>query len=155
TDTPPGKLPIAHFNRKAIDMNDPEPARALALAVIEQARISEHPERERERVQFAMPLVEHALAAHSDDLPAWETKANGFFLLGRYEEALAACEHVLLVAPRRETALVGAAAIARALGQSETEYGYWKRLLDLNPTSLSYRVGLANNLVKRNQWPEA
>jgi len=146
---------IAHFNQSASSFKDLAAARALGIAAIELVRVSEHPERERPRVQSALPLVEQALHTWPDDVAAWEARGNGLFVLDRYEDALASFEHVLSLAPQREQALVGAAAMARAVGHDELEFGYWQRALAVNPTSLQYRLGLANNLAKRKDWTNA
>ena len=52
-------------------------------------------------------------------------------------------------------ALVGAAAMAETLGQTEAALDYWRRGVAANPWSPEYRRRFALLLVKREAWPEA
>ncbi len=99
----------------------------------------------RDGAALALPLLETALAARPDDLPAWEGKAEALRLLGRFEEGLRAYRVVLAKDPSRETALGGAAHLAALAGHQEDAIAYWRQAIAINPSA---RTTMAS-------WPAA
>jgi Doubled CXXCH motif (Paired_CXXCH_1) len=131
---------------------DEESARVLALFLID--RVKNH-DGDKQLLETAMPLVNEAVRARPEDLAALEAKAEGLALLGQTREGLAIDESILARAPGRETTLVHAAMLARALGAKDAAIAYRQRLLAINPSSLFYQEMLANALAERGDWQQA
>jgi len=102
-----------------------------------------------------MSLLDAALQSRPDDMAVLEARADGLMLVGRPREAFTLCEAVLARSPRRQTTLAKAATLSRTLGMRDAAVDYWKRLIELNPTAISYRADLANVLGERGDWQQA
>jgi predicted CXXCH cytochrome family protein len=103
----------------------------------------------------AVDLLREALAAHPDDVPAWEAQGSALTALERPAEALTAFETALRWAPRSEPALRTAARLAQESGDQEKALDYWRRALDSNPQMPDYHGNLALLLAHGHDWEEA
>jgi tetratricopeptide (TPR) repeat protein len=136
------------------------PARASRdrrnLVIFHQDRIDseERAEVERDRgvtlcrdgatgARVALPLLEAALAARSDDVTAWECKGHALAGLGRHGDALAAFVKALTLEPGRESALVEAAHVAVKIDRHRDAATYLQRAIAINPWRSDYRGELA------------
>jgi tetratricopeptide (TPR) repeat protein len=140
-------VPLLPFHRDAGRPGDAEASRDLGLALAEAAM--KYPDMGRLLGPAALPLLEDAVKAHPDDVPAWEAKGFILWMLGRKSEGLAALETALAKAPRRELALTYAAVLASALGRGDDAVGYWRRAIDVNPWCSLYHYRLAKLLAER------
>jgi len=102
--------------------------------------------------RVALPLLEEALAARSDDATAWECKGDALGALGRYEEALAAVQKALTMEPGRESALVGAAQLATKMNQRQSAAAYWQRAIAVNRWRSDYHGELAFVYFHNRAW---
>jgi Tetratricopeptide repeat/Doubled CXXCH motif (Paired_CXXCH_1)/Cytochrome c554 and c-prime len=102
--------------------------------------------------RFALPLLEAALAARSDDVTAWECKAHALYILGRYDEALAAYRKALSIEPGRESAVIEAARVAVKLDQRQDAATYWQRAIAINPWRSDYHGELARVYFSDRDW---
>jgi hypothetical protein len=150
-------LPLRPFHRH-LQPEDPERPRDLGLALTHLASIAEglRAERVSDRLgQWALPLLDGAVARAPDDLPARE--ARGFFLnlRGRRDEALADLDAALAQAPDREATLALAALVAESKDDLERAEQYARRLTAVAPFSPDHQHRLASILSKRQKWPDA
>jgi hypothetical protein len=151
---PPGDgLPIVAFYHGRKDAADWEQERDRAVALVNLA-LNGEPAAGR-ALGRALPALADAVRRDLDDHVAGEAHGHALGLEGRSAEALAAFQAVLARAPDRELALVGAAAMAEALGKSEAAQDYWRRAVRANPWAPDYRRRLALLLVKNETWNEA
>jgi tetratricopeptide (TPR) repeat protein len=102
-----------------------------------------------------LPLLEAALAARPDDLPAWEAKAEALRLLGRVEEGLAAYSAALGRDPTRQTALEGAARLVALAKKPAEAISLWKRAIAVNPWRSDYFAELGLAELQVGHWREA
>src|SRR5205085_7047301 len=109
-------LPIRSFYRGRKALDEAEDDRRRAIAVVKLTMMGDAAALRAARL--ALPALDAALQHDPDDLPAGEAKGYALSFQERRAEALAAFEAVLARAPDRETALVGAASAAEALGQT-------------------------------------
>jgi tetratricopeptide (TPR) repeat protein len=105
-----------------------------------------------EGARAALPLLEAALAARSDDIAAWEAKALALGSLGRNDEALVAFETALAQEPGRESALVGAAYLTVKMDRRKDAAFYWRRAIMANPWRSDYRAELALLYLRERNW---
>jgi predicted CXXCH cytochrome family protein len=149
--TQPAEVPLRPFQPDVAGYRDGESARARALVLTELAdgRDGEM------RARTVLPLLDNVLRDAPDDWAAWEARAESLAALGRSAEALAVCGEILAKAPRRETTLHLAATLAQALKRPEEAVHFWQRLREVNPSSLFYRVGLAQALAALGDWERA
>jgi len=128
--------------------------RSLVSFHIERMDADEQAEVERDRgvalcrdgaagARAALPLLEAALAARSDDVTAWECKGHALARLGRYGEAFDAFRKALTMEPRRESAVVEAAHVATKIDRRPDAAAYFQRAIDINPWRSDYRADLA------------
>jgi tetratricopeptide (TPR) repeat protein len=103
----------------------------------------------------ALAVLETVVERDADDLPAGEARGYALALRRRGAEALAAFQSVLAKAAERERALLGAAAAAEELRETEAAQGYWRRAIAVNPWAPGYHRNLALLLVKQEAWAEA
>jgi tetratricopeptide (TPR) repeat protein len=99
--------------------------------------------------------LDRAVRAHPDDVAAREALGVALAWQGRMEQALAACDATLELAPRRELVTSDAGVIAQRLGQGSRSLGYWERALAVIPWSSRYRYEVANALAERGEWEKA
>ncbi len=147
------EVPLAPFHPDLAAPDDEEVSRGLGIALTETA--DSQPEgRARQLAGWALPLLESALAAEPEDPPAWEARGNALWFLGRREEALAAYETALGQAPRRETCLAQAAALAQRLNRPAAR-AYAERAVAVNPWNASYHLELAKVHARGRDWHAA
>jgi tetratricopeptide (TPR) repeat protein len=103
----------------------------------------------------ALPLLEAAVAARPDDLPALECKGEVLGRLGRPEEGLAAYRMVLSLDPTRQTALEGAAYLASRSGRLKDAIAFWRQAIAVNPWRSDYHAELALAELQRRDWAAA
>jgi tetratricopeptide (TPR) repeat protein len=137
--------------------------RHLALFHDERMDAAERAEVERDRgvalsregaegARTALPLLEAALAARSDDVTAWECKGFALGGIGRFDQALAAFQKALSFEPGREGALAGAAHVAAKLDRRQDAAAYWKRAIGVNPWRSDYHAELAFVYFYKGDW---
>jgi tetratricopeptide (TPR) repeat protein len=143
------------FPQDLMDTGNPETARALGLALVDLAGLKVPTSIRTQLAQSALPLLTATVQTWPDDAPAWQAQGYTLWLLDRKPEALAALETALTKAPRREEALVYAAAVSAQLGQDPAAIEYWQRALNVNPWSERSHYELAKLLVKDQQWQKA
>jgi tetratricopeptide (TPR) repeat protein len=102
--------------------------------------------------RVALPLLEAAVAAHPDDVTAWESKAYALGSLSRYNEAAAAFRKALAQEPGRESALVGAAYLAVQMDRRKDAAAYWQRAIAINPWRSDYHGELALVYFHDRNW---
>jgi Flp pilus assembly protein TadD len=141
------RLPLVNFHRESMDAGD----RTAAEREIGVALCRDGPE----GAATALPLLEAALRARSDDLTARESMAFALGQLGRGEEAMAAFRTVLAKEPDRESTLTGAAFLASRGGLREEAITYWRGAIAISPWRSEYRAGLAPLLFQDRDWREA
>src|SRR5205823_11847434 len=110
-------------------------SRDFGLALVDLAGLKVPNSVRRRLAEHALPLLTANLQTWPDDVPAWQGQGYAFWLLDRKQEALTALETALSKAPKREEALVYAAAVAAQLGRAEAAIEFWLRALDVNPWS--------------------
>jgi tetratricopeptide (TPR) repeat protein len=151
-----GGLPVVSFFEPGSGAPRDEMERDLGLALVLMAITrSRAGESRLDLTAAARPLLEEALRTWPEDVAAWEANGSALHLSGLWQEALAAFDEALARAPNRETALSGAALTAEELRRSDAAIGYWQRLLEVNPHSVTAHARLATLLGARERWPEA
>ncbi len=106
----------------------------------------------RKGARVALPLLEAALAARSDDVTAWECKGLALGSLGRFDEALAALRMALTMEPGRESASVEAARVAVKLDRRRDAAAYWRRTIAINRWRSDYHAELAFLYFGERDW---
>jgi len=106
----------------------------------------------REGAAAGLPLLEAALAARPDDLPAWEAKGEALGLLGRPEEGLAAYRVSLSKDPSRETGLGGAGKLAFRSGRYQEAVSLWQQAIAINRWRSDYHAELALAQLQLRDW---
>jgi tetratricopeptide (TPR) repeat protein len=132
-----------------------ENSRDFALALMDLAGLKTSNSLRRGLAQHALPRLIASVQAWPDDVAAWQGQGYALWLLDRKSEALTALETALTLAPRREEALVYAAAIAAQLGRTESALEYWQRAIQVNPWSPRSHYELAKLLSQSHQWSKA
>jgi tetratricopeptide (TPR) repeat protein len=148
----PDEPPLVHFHRDLIDARGrAEVERDLGVAMIHKAG----PGPGTIGPKRALPLLEAALSARPDDVPAREAMGFALGMLGRREEGLKAFRAALARAPDREGSLVGAASLAAQLGRLEEAIASWRRAIAINPWYSDYHARLALVHARARDWPAA
>jgi tetratricopeptide (TPR) repeat protein len=146
---PDDGFPVVSFYRqRKVACDEDERDRAVALvnlALVGDAAAAR-------ALWKALPALEQAVRRDPGDLPAGEAHGHALGLQDHRAEALAAFQAVLARDSDREVALVGAAAMAEELGQTETALGYWRRAVRTNPWSPDYRRRLVLLGAKQKTW---
>ncbi len=93
--------------------------------------------------RVALPLLEAALAARSDDVTAWVSKGHALAGLGRYAEALTAFRTALTMDPGQESTVVEAARVAAKMDRRPEAVTYFQHAIEINPWRSDYRAELA------------
>jgi predicted CXXCH cytochrome family protein len=146
-------LPIVSFPAHTGETSKLEDDRDRGVALVQLARQGKVPP--SGGLDAALGALHAAAARDPQDTSAVEAEGYALGLLGRSTDALAAFERVLAHVPNHETALVGAASMAEALGRTETAGKYWRRAVAVNPWAPEYRRRLGLLLVKARSWGEA
>ncbi|MFO0808643.1 MAG: multiheme c-type cytochrome [Gemmataceae bacterium] len=145
---------LVPFGRAALDPDDAEMARDLAVSLVATARMQ--PDAFRAQVSRTfLPVLSAAVRAHADDLPAREGLSMALAWQGDLPLALATCDEILSGSPRRELTLCDAGVISRRMGRDDRSLDYWQRALAINPWSSRYRFEVANLLSRRGDWDQA
>jgi tetratricopeptide (TPR) repeat protein len=108
-----------------------------------------------EGARIALPLLEAALAARSDDPLGWECKGLALATLGRFNQAMAAFQMALSMEPARESALAEAARVAVKMGRRQDAAAYWQRAIAVNPWRSEYHAELAFVFFHDRDWQAA
>jgi hypothetical protein len=149
----PGQIPLVPFPQKAIDPEDKEIGRDLGIALVDLAE--KQPDRTaRQLSDLALPLLQTALAADPADIPAWEAKGSALWYQGRLQEALAAFDTVLKLAPERETSLYLTATLALRLKRYDPARELAERAIRVNPWRWQYHQVLAMVHAQEENWPK-
>jgi Flp pilus assembly protein TadD len=151
---PRGETLLASFFHPAQETAG-EAGRDLGVALMDLASTNLPAQLREQSARQALPLLEEAVRLGPDDAPAWQARGYALWLQGRKEDALAALETTLQLAPRREEALMYAAGLAGQLGRDETALTYWRRLTTVNPYTVRAHVEIARLLALRQEWAEA
>lgn len=150
----PNETFLVHFHRDLAGPEDAEVARDLGVALMD--RIDRYPTPTRRMLgQRALPLLEAALQANDEDVPAWQAKANALWALGRTEDAAAAFAAILAKAPSHESALHSAASLAMERERADAAQAYWERAIRVNPWRYEFHYGLAAARAQLHDWPGA
>jgi cytochrome c-type biogenesis protein CcmH/NrfG len=150
----PGQIPLAPFHPNPKDEDQSEDARGLGIALMELADGQSEP-RTRQLADSALPLLESALAADPEDVPALDAKGDALLFQGRLKEALPIYEAVLKQAPEREITLARCADLALRLDRTGLARSYWERALRVNPWNWQYHSGMARTLARLREWSDA
>ncbi|HEV3146261.1 MAG TPA: tetratricopeptide repeat protein, partial [Gemmataceae bacterium] len=142
------RMPIRVFHKQDRDSYTPEERRdeVIALAVL----LPKVPQFARE----FLAMTEQALAADPSDYQLWATKGSALATLHRHSEALAAFQSGLERAPNQEALLVGAAVAAQNCGRVEDALRYWRRVAELNPSSVECHTNITLLAGFQGDWPE-
>jgi Flp pilus assembly protein TadD len=148
------QIPLVPFHPDLANPQDEEVARGLGIALMETA--DSQPEgRAHQLAEWALPLLEKALATDPDDPPAWESRGNALWFLGRLEEAMAAYQKGLDLAPQNETTLGRAATLASRLNRLAAARSYSERAIAVNPWHGPYHLELAKVHARNKDWNDA
>jgi predicted CXXCH cytochrome family protein len=148
------QIPLMPFHPDLAGPEDEEVARGLGIALAETAD-SQPEARARQLAEWALPLLQAALANDPEDPPAWEARGNALWFLGRLEEALAAYEKALDQAPQREASLARAASLTLRLNRLAAARSYGERAVAVNPWNVSYHLELAKVHARGRDWRSA
>jgi Tfp pilus assembly protein PilF len=139
---------LVHFHRDLLDNRDralTERDRGMALC----RSGGMHAARE------ALPLLEAAVAARPDDLPALECQGEVLGRLHRPEEGLAVYKQVLSHDPTRQTALEGAAHLAFKAERHRESIEFFKRAIAVNPWRSDFYADMALSALQIRDWNTA
>ncbi len=103
----------------------------------------------------ALPLLDAAVSARPDDVPAWEARGIALGWLGRGKEALSAFRTALTKKPNRELTLLEAAQLAAQMGLRKDAITYWQRAITIDPWRSDYRAELAPLYFQERDWHAA
>jgi tetratricopeptide (TPR) repeat protein len=104
---------------------------------------------------MALPLLEAAVAARTEDLAALESLGEVHGRLRRPAEGLVAYQQALARDPIRQTALEGAAHLAYKAGRNKESVDLWKRAIAVNPWRTDYHADLALAAMQVRDWQTA
>jgi hypothetical protein len=151
----PDDAPLLPFHRDLPGVPPEEQQRDLALALVDFA--AKVPVRlvQQKLGTRALPLLEAAVARAPEDVAAWQARAQALTQQGRLDEGLAAYRTALVLAPRREMALMPATELALRLDRTEEALDYAQRLLDVNPWPARYHMLCAGAHARRRDWLRA
>ena len=146
---------LVPFQHDLLDGNDEEASRNLGVALLGLLQQNPPAAVAHKLVDRGLPLLERALERDRGDWPAWHAKADGLWILGRREEALAAYETVLAGQPEREASLYAAASSALAMRRLDAARSYAKRAIQVNPWNWQYYHLLAAADFQQQEWNRA
>jgi hypothetical protein len=141
------RRPLVNFHRELMNDRDRDEAvRDFGVAVCLDGP---------EGAAAALPALEDALTAWSQDVPAWEAKGYALGLLKRHQDGLSAFQKALSLEPNRESALAGAAYSAAHAGRREDSIRYWNLAITINPWRSEYRAEQASLYFQTRDWRAA
>jgi hypothetical protein len=146
---PPGSgaPPLVLFRRERMSEQERQAAdRDMGVALCQEGAAG---------AALALPLLEKALDARPDDVPAWEARGYAQALLGRHLQGLASFQSALAREPARESALTGAADAAARAGRLEEAAGLLGRAIGINPSHWAYQADLASLFFRSRDWKAA
>jgi tetratricopeptide (TPR) repeat protein len=148
------EIPLVLFHANLVDKADEEVQRGLGIALMDLA--DNQPNVAARRLgQWALPLLEAALAVEPNDPAAWDARGDALWFQGRKEEAQVAYDSALERAPDREITLARAAALAGAMKRPVEARAYWERALRVNPWRWQYHFDLARVQAQGEDWQGA
>jgi tetratricopeptide (TPR) repeat protein len=132
-----------------------EADRDLGIALFHAARDRWQHGGATELARRASVLIDSALDARPDDVPALEARAHLLWMRGRTAEARDAFRVGLALAPDDERLLEGAAALAGATGRRDEAVALLHRAVAINPYCADYPRRLAVLHAEMSRWAEA
>jgi hypothetical protein len=132
-----------------------EDGRDLGIALFRAARPVWRPNAPMGAERRAVTLLNAALVAHPDDVPAMEAKAHLLWMQGDTVEARATFQSALRSAPDHERILEMSAVLAQTLGRRDEALSLLRRAVALNPYCADYHRRLARLHADIGDWPEA
>ncbi len=93
--------------------------------------------------RVALPLLEAALAARSDDVTAWECKGHALARPRPVRRSIGAFRKAVTMEPGRESAVVEAARVAAKIDRRPDAAAYLQRAIAINPWRSDYHAELA------------
>jgi predicted CXXCH cytochrome family protein len=148
----PGPDDLVPFHGELIAAGDEELSRDRGLALM--AMLDRRPPASVAKgyAEKALPLLDRAVRRDADDAPAWRSRADALWLLGRPAEARSAYETVLAKRPGWEVALRAAGDLALEMNRLAEARGYFERAVKINPYHRAYHHGLAVASFRRGEW---
>jgi tetratricopeptide (TPR) repeat protein len=146
-------LPAAPFHQGGLGPHDRRMARDFGIGLTMMAA-----QGKINAVLFSdriLAFLEDALHNDPDDVEARQARANLLAMLRRPDAALTEFEAVLAQRPERESALVWAGMLARALRHREQSLDYWRSAIAANPWMPDYHENLASLLAAEGAWEAA
>jgi Flp pilus assembly protein TadD len=147
------EFPFLPFRAQALDQNNPELVRNLAIALareLEQGNAAIRP-----LIPQGLAWSEKALERDSEDGESYRAKSTFLLAQGRTGESLAAVQALLARQPNDELALENAARLAGSLNQLKQAEDYWRQAIEANPYLDGYRGQLGQILARQGAWEEA
>ncbi len=149
----PGQMPIVNFHQNIIEPGNSNAKRDLGMALTDFS--AKNPDVSHLTAQLALALLDEALRAAPEDVPALEARGKALGMLDRLEEARAAFDQALVIAPKRETLLHSAALLASQMDNFDMAVAYWKRAQAVNPWEPSNHFYLGQLYSKHQEWAKA
>ncbi len=132
-----------------------EEGRDLGIALFRDARRRWRPDASMASARRAVTLLDAALAAHPDDVPAMEARAHLLWMQNDPVAAREAFQAALRSAPDHEHLLETSSVLAKTLGRREEALSLLRRAVALNPYCADYHRRLAQLQAEAGDWPEA
>jgi Flp pilus assembly protein TadD len=154
----PGKdIPVRDYHWALMTEDEQhDAARDLGVALESVARMFQgSPQLARALATQALPLLEAAVAARPDDLPARESRGYALEVLDRREEALRAYEQILLIEPDRESTLPSSARVLARLERPDLARLALQKTIAVNPWRSDCHLVLAQACRQAGDWPAA
>ncbi len=159
TPASPGRsedFPLVAFPPDCFDLEDPDFSRDFGLALTKLAESGTYDRPARMRLtRDALRWLDAAVKTSPDDALAWQARGYAHWQQNRKEEAQAAFQTALRLAPEREATLSYAASLAAEMGQHDSAVAYWQRALTVNPWAARSHFELARLLILRQEWQKA
>lgn len=149
----PDQPPLVAFRPPAdSSLAGPLEGRDLGVALMTLAVDGSEP---RARMAgMALPLLDSALQAFPDDVPALHARAVALSRRSRNEEAIEDLDRALGLSPDHERSLALAVDLLASANRRDRAAELADRLVALNPWAAEYQVMLARVHATRREWPE-
>jgi tetratricopeptide (TPR) repeat protein len=148
-------MPLVPFHRDRGRQDAKALDRDLGVALTLWTRTLDEGPLRKELGSIAQAKLDAAASIRQGDAIARQAQAYALWLQGRGENALAAYEGALAIAPRSEPTLADAAELAARLGQRTRAVGYWQRAIALDPYRSGYHYQLAELYAADGHWRQA
>jgi hypothetical protein len=153
---PVSDFPLGAFPSDRFDLEDPDFSRDFGLALTKLAESGTYDRPARIRLTGdALRWLDAAVKTSPQDAPAWQARGYALWQQNRKEEAQAAFQTALALAPEREATLSYAASLAAEMGQHDSAVAYWQRALAVNPWAARGHFELARLLILSQEWQKA